>query len=134
MKRVYELDGKVFQNLEEFASHFSKQVLPGRVWNGNLDAFNDILRGGFGTPKEGFILRIKNSSAARQALGYPETCRWLEERSRNCHPSNRQRFRDRLKTAQDGTGETIFDTILEIIRDHGRGGKQSDDKVDLELE
>ena len=43
--KTYEIDGEHFSTLEAFYE--------GR----NLDAFNDILRGGFGTPDEGFVLR-----------------------------------------------------------------------------
>jgi hypothetical protein len=38
---------------------------PGRI--------NDILRGGFGTPDDGFTLRWKNHDISRQRLGYRET-------------------------------------------------------------
>jgi hypothetical protein len=38
-------------------------------WGRNLDAFNDILRGGFGTPEGGFILRSVNAARSRDLLG-----------------------------------------------------------------
>lgn len=38
-----------------------------------LDAFNDILRGGFGTPEGGFVLRWARSEISRKNLSYPET-------------------------------------------------------------
>jgi hypothetical protein len=46
----YTIDGKAFSTIEEFAKYFSATVLRDHTWRGNLDAFNDILRGGFGTP------------------------------------------------------------------------------------
>ncbi len=52
----YEIDGSEFSTLEGFAEHFSARVLDGDAWRGNPDAFNDILRGGFGTPEAGFCL------------------------------------------------------------------------------
>lgn len=46
-------------------------------WGTDLDAFNDILRGGFGTPQGGFILRWAIST---QRLGWPETIRFTEKK------------------------------------------------------
>jgi hypothetical protein len=134
MRSVYDLDGNAFNDLAEFASHFSSTVLNGYEWTGNLDAFNDILRGGFGTPEDGFTLRIRNAAAARVALGHPATARWLEERTGRCHPSNRDHFLTRLEDARVGAGPTLFDMLVEIIRDHGPGGSQAEDNVVLDLD
>ena len=68
-KRVYLIDGAQFSSFEEFVDYFSETVLTDWRWNGNFDAFNDILRGGFGTPENGFILRWQNSELSRQKLG-----------------------------------------------------------------
>ncbi len=69
MKRRYVLDGSRFATLGEFARYFSETVLEGYQWRGNLDAFNDILRGGFGTPEGGFVLVWRNHDRSRRALG-----------------------------------------------------------------
>jgi RNAse (barnase) inhibitor barstar len=45
-KRVYEIDGTDFTSLEGFYDAISKELIPSAVWGRNLDAFNDILRGG----------------------------------------------------------------------------------------
>jgi hypothetical protein len=63
-------------------------LIPGVEWGRNLDAFNDILRGGFGTPERGFVLRWLNSGSSREALGYAETARYLEHKMRRCHSEN----------------------------------------------
>lgn len=97
-KPVYEINGAEFSTLEEFARHFSDVVLAGYQWNGNLDAFNDLLRGGFGTPDGGFVLRWRCSTVSRERLG-----------------------------------STVFDVLVDIIRDHGEGGVESEDGVELEL-
>lgn len=68
-KAVIVLDGAKFSSLKEFAIFFSNQALKGYPWDGNLDAFNDILNGGFGTPEGGFILRWENSALSRERLG-----------------------------------------------------------------
>lgn len=56
----YEIDGARFSTLEEFFDEVSRVLIPGVFWGHNLDAFNDILRGGFGTPEEGFSLVWRN--------------------------------------------------------------------------
>ena len=133
MKPVVEIDGANFDSFQGLTAEFSWKVTPGHRWNGNLDAFNDILRGGFGTPEEPFILRWKNSERSRQMLGHAETARWLERKLGDCHPSNVPQFQHRLEEARAGRGETLFDTLVEIIRDHGPGGAQAEDGIELEL-
>jgi RNAse (barnase) inhibitor barstar len=76
-KEVYEIDGCDFRDLKEFYDEISRVLIPGVEWGRNLDAFNDILRGGFGTPHFGFVLRWKNSAVSRQRLG-PEFFRLVE--------------------------------------------------------
>ena len=132
-KRIYELDGARFSTLEEFYEEVSRVLIPGADWGRNLDAFNDILRGGFGTPAGGFILRWKDSERSRTRLGHKETVRQLELRLKSCHPSNRKLVRHQIRDAKAGRGETIFDTLLDIISYHTQGGPESQDGVELEL-
>ncbi len=130
---IYEIDGHDFSTLEEFFAVISRVLIPGASWGHNLDAFNDILRGGFGTPDGGFVLRWTNSAESRQRLGYPETVKQLQIRLTRCHPSNRASVAADLEAAQSGAGSTVYEWLLEIIRDHGQGGEQAEDGVTLEL-
>ena len=99
MQKVhYVIAGGAFSSLEEFAEYFSRTVLRAHVWRGNLNAFNDILRGGFGTPEEGFVLVWRDHETSKERLG-----------------------------------SDLFDTLIEIIRDHGPGGAEAEDGVDLVL-
>jgi RNAse (barnase) inhibitor barstar len=95
---TFEIDGANFSTLDEFYEEISRVLVPGVYWGRNLDAFNDILRGGFGTPSGGFTLRWKNHELSRARLG------------------------------------RRFDTLLEIVREHGAGGKEAADNVTLSLE
>ena len=97
IKPTYEIDGNDFSTLEEFYGVVSRVLIPKVEWGHNLDAFNDILRGGFGTPDGGFILRWSNSNISRERLGYQETVRQLEQRLSRCHPSNRNYVREDLE-------------------------------------
>ena len=76
-KKVYEIDGAAFATLEEFYDEISRKVIPNAAWGRNLNAFNDILRGGFGTPDGGFVIRWNNSDLPCKRLGYPETVRQM---------------------------------------------------------
>jgi RNAse (barnase) inhibitor barstar len=108
-KPIYEIDGLDFSTLEEFYDHISRVLIPDADWGRNLDAFNDILRGGFGTPEGGFVLRWKNSRASRDRLGYDETARQLERRLTRCHPTNRLLVSQELALARQHVGSTVFD-------------------------
>lgn len=130
---VYEIDGSDFSTLEEFWEEISRTLIPGAAWGRNLDAFDDILRGGFGTPEDGFTLRWNNHAVSLQRLGYPETVRQLELRLRRCHPANRTWVAAELAEARAERGPTVFEWLAEIIRDHGPGGDEAEDGVELVL-
>jgi Barstar (barnase inhibitor) len=129
---VLVINGANFSDFDGFAREFSR-LLCHYTWHGNLDAFNDLLRGGFGTPENGWVLRWINSESSRAALGYDATVRRLEGLLRTCHPSNRAGIEARIDSARRGEGPTLFDEVVEIIRDHGPGGSESEDGVHLEL-
>ena len=122
---VYEIDGTRFSTLEEFFAEFSRVVIPQYdPGSHNLDAFDDVLSGGFGTPDEAFALHWKNHEVSRQRLGYPETVRQLELRLARCHPTNRVSVSRDLEQARVQQGPTVFDWLTEIIRDHSPDGVQ----------
>jgi gamma-glutamylcyclotransferase (GGCT)/AIG2-like uncharacterized protein YtfP len=95
----YEIDGAGFGTLDELFDHFGARVIPGAAWGRNMNALNDVLRGGFGTPDEGFSLR------------------WIR------HEQSRQRL-----------GDALFEDIVRIVRKHGPGGEEADDRVMLILD
>ena len=70
---IYEIDGANFSTLDEFYDEITRVVIPDMYWGRNLDAFDDILSGGFGTPEEGFTLRWTNHKLSRQRLPKFET-------------------------------------------------------------
>ena len=133
MKVTYEIDGERFSTLDGFYEEISRVLVPGANWGCNLDAFNDILRGGFGTPESGFILRWTNSRLSHERLGYSETVRQLERRLQRCHPSNRVGVAAELDAGRKGIGSTVFDWLVDIVRDHGPGGPEQEDSVELIL-
>jgi RNAse (barnase) inhibitor barstar len=106
--KIYEIDGERFSTLEEFYGEIDR-VMRIAPWGHNLNAFNDILRGGFGTPGEGFTIRWKNHKVSQERLAHPVD-------------------------AELGEAQTAFDCLLEIIRTHGTGGREEADGVKLILD
>lgn len=117
-KKIYQIDGQLFSTLEEFYEHFSKVVLQDIDWGRNLDAFNNVLWGGFGTPDEGFILLWKNSIISREKISYGETVRQLRHRLQTCHSTGRELVANDLEKAFRHEGPTVFDWLVEIILYH----------------
>jgi RNAse (barnase) inhibitor barstar len=134
MLKEFVIEGERTTSLEAFYDEVSRTLIPGAYWGRNLDAFNDILRGGFGTPDEGFVIRWRDAAAARASLSYSETVRQLELRLERCHPTNRDSVREDLPAAAAGRGPTVFDWLIGIIQDHGPGGAEETDNVHLILD
>ncbi len=132
-KPVILIDGARFDTLEGFFAEIGRQVIPGRDWGENLDAFNDILRGGFGTPPGGFVLLWKDHARSQADLGHVETARQFHLMLPLVDPENFDFFEAKLTAALCGVGPTIFDLIVEIIQIHGPDGPESQDGVDLRL-
>ncbi len=103
MTTEYTIDGSRIGSLEEFYDEISGVLIPGHRWGRNLDAFNDILKGGFGTP-ERIALRWRHSEKSRLNLGHPETARQLELQLAQCHPANRLNVEQKLADARAGIG------------------------------
>lgn len=97
MKTVVEIDGDAFDTLDGFFAHFGARA-GCAAWGKNLDAFNDVLRGGFGTPEGGFVLRWRSAERSRHLLG------------------------------------RSFDVLVEILREHGAGGAEAEDGIELALD
>jgi RNAse (barnase) inhibitor barstar len=132
-KPIIEIDGSRFDTLDDFWEEISARLIPGAMWGRNFDAFNDILRGGFGTPEGGLRLRWINFQRSRENLGYPETIRWLEKKVQQCHQSNVESVKREIESARRGEGKTVAEIIIDIIRNHGPGGEEEEDGVELEL-
>jgi RNAse (barnase) inhibitor barstar len=131
--KQFVIDGATFSTLDGFYDEISRVLIPGAPWGRNLDAFDDVLSGGFGTPKDGFEIVWRNHAVSRDRRGYAETIRQPEKRLSHCHSSNRQSVTLDLAAATAHAGPTVFDWLLEIIRDHGPDGTKAEDHVLLSL-
>ncbi|NOU28719.1 MAG: barnase inhibitor [Polyangiaceae bacterium] len=126
-----QLDGASFSDFAGFCASFSAQVLRGEhAWTGNLDAFNDILRGGFGTPNGPWCLRWTRASRSRETLGWEATRRRFERLLETCHPLSVEHVRAELIRVERREGDTLFDLVVAILREHETDGSM---KLVLEL-
>lgn len=133
-KPVLVLDGSTVNSLADFYDEASRVLMSDVDWKtSNLDGFNDVLRGGFGAPSGGFVLRWEESDRCRQTLGWPETVRYLEQKLTSCHSSNLDLVEADLMAARREEGETLFEILFGIITAHGPGGREGRDGVDLVL-
>ncbi len=134
MKKTCIIDGARFRSLDGFFREVSREIIPGYEWGRNLNAFNDILRGGFGTPDEGFIIVWKNSDLSRQRLGIGFTLRRLRIQQILSLGMNWRYFREEIGKIHRNNGPSFFDIIVEIIRDHGPEGREPEDGIELRLD
>ncbi|OES45995.1 hypothetical protein BA724_16650 [Domibacillus iocasae] len=121
MNKVFIIDGENFSNFKGFCKEFSNVILSGKYeWNESLDAFNDILCGGFGDIEFGeeYTIIWRNSVKSKRDLGYRENFIKLNEILKNCHPTNKESVIQEIRDAKMNKGSTIFDWIEEIIFDN----------------
>jgi hypothetical protein len=116
----YEVDGANFSTLEGFYDVVSRVLVPHAVWGRDLNALNDILHGGFGTPEVGFTLGLTHE-LSRERLGYAETVRQLRLSLERCHPTARDQAQGDLDRAETWSRPTVFDWLVEIIDGHPTG-------------
>jgi RNAse (barnase) inhibitor barstar len=98
------LDGNRFSTLSSFYEEVERVLTKNLEWSigRNLDAFNDVLRGGFGVYgyEEPILLVWRHSEKSRTDLGWDETV------SRSLEMAGRQE------------GQTLFERIVGIIQEH----------------
>jgi hypothetical protein len=112
----YEIKGTQFSTLDGFFEE-AWQVLVGERRQTDftyLDAFHDIMS----WPTSPYVLVWSDSEVSRQCLGHSEIAKKLDEMLQHCHPSNVQDVAQRLERARRAEGPTMFDWLVEIIRDN----------------
>ncbi len=120
------IDGNNFSDIESFYDEMYRLLtrdLPWRTGH-SLDAFNDLLRGGFGFHDYGEELNIVwiNASKSKNDLGFDETVRHWERILLTCHPTAVAQVQKRITDARNHVGETLFDIIVSIITDNDGSG------------
>lgn len=126
MRREFIIDGNNFNDLEGFYCEIDKLLTKDLPWKTghNLDAFNDLLRGGFGVHEYGeqILLKWINFKKSKQDFGYGATIEHYEKMLEHCHPTNINHVEKFLQDAKNHRGATILDIIIEIILDSDNSG------------
>lgn len=121
-KKVVTIDGNKFSSLPSFYDEIERELTRNLDWRigRNLNAFNDVLRGGFGVYEyeEPIKLTWLNSDKSRMDFGWEETIKYLSAKLTTCHPSNVKSVAGDLELAKSRLGQTLFDILLEIIKEH----------------
>ena len=116
------IDGENFSDLGQFYDEVELKLTKGLDWKigRNLNAFNDVLRGGFGVHEYEEPLKLKwlNASKSKNDLGWDTTIQYLKRLLENCPPHNLEYLENELKSAEEKNGETLYDIILGIISSH----------------
>ncbi len=119
-KRI-TIDGTHFSTLEEFYDEIDRLLTKNLTWKTghNMDAFHDLLRGGFGVHEygEGMDFYWLHAKKSRCDFGYGATALYWENILKKCHPSNRERVALKVADAKNHVGETLFDIIVKQILD-----------------
>lgn len=121
-KKKVIIDGSEFNNIEGFYNEIDRVLTKDLTWETghNLNAFNDLLRGGFGIHEysEPITLIWENANKSKKDLGYKATVTYYENILTRCHPSKINKVKELLENAKKEMGETLFDIIVQIIKEH----------------
>ena len=123
-KKVYKiiLEGKDIVDIPSFYTQINAQLMQGEDWSlgESLDAFNDLLYGGFGAAKDADLLEIEwhDIDISRKHLGIETTKAYYQAKIQHGKPYNTALFQEKLQALAQGRGPTYFDILIEIIQSH----------------
>lgn len=107
------INGSHFSDLEGFYEEVSRLFMEDEDWKvGTLDGFDDILYG-----FEGEMI-WKESQKSKQDLGFGVTKAFYENKIRQGKPYNIELIQQKLDELVAGTGQTLFEILVEIIESH----------------
>ncbi len=91
--------------------------------NMNLNRFNDVLGTLYGeieksTDKRPIIIRWFNYKHSKKALSYSETIKFIKWEFPLCHPTYHEQLNNEMALALKNQGSTIFEEVLEIIKNN----------------
>ena len=122
MAKQFTINGKDIHDIPSFYKEVNRVFMQEENWQlgESLDAFNDLLYGGFGAIDRDGITEITwlDFEESKKALGYAVTKAWYLEKLKPESVFNKNHFQEKLSELEAGTGQTYFDIILEIIAGH----------------
>ncbi|NDJ56333.1 ribonuclease inhibitor [Enterobacteriaceae bacterium 4M9] len=120
--KTLTLHGAHIHDIPSFYVEVNAVFMADEAWQlgQSLDAFNDLLYGGFGAlaGNEPVTLVWLDAEHSRKALGLEATRRYYQDKLSQPARFNRAHFQRQLDALENGSGQTYFDILLEIIADH----------------
>lgn len=117
-----EIEGNAINDITSFYEEINRVFMVGESWRigHSLDAFNDLLYGGYGALQgaQSVELLWHNMDHSQKALGYQTTRLYYLDKLSPGSPYNKKLFKEKLDALEAGTGETYFDSIMAIIAEH----------------
>ena len=131
MNGSYEINGEEIDSLSGFYDYIGNLLLPGEFWGKNLDALNDILRGGFNLPKSPFEIIWTRTDISKKILGLPATIEWHKNKiARFSDDSeNLKYYTSKLKELESGNGKTLFDVLVDILSENSKSVEYNEDNI-----
>ncbi|KGK85834.1 hypothetical protein DP73_18055 [Desulfosporosinus sp. HMP52] len=123
-RKEITINGDNFNDADGFRNEINRVLTIGEgstwmTWY-NLDAFNDFLHGGFGVHEYGEPIKLiwENANKSKNVLGHKAATSYYENILKRCHPKNRTKLNELLENAKQEKGDTLFDIIIHIIKEH----------------
>ncbi len=124
MVKQIQIDGNAISDIASFYEEINRVFMVCESWviGPSLDAFNDLLYGGYGALQgtESVELVWHHMDHSRQALGYQTTRGYYLDKLKPGSPYNKKLFEEKLSVLESGRGATYFDSVMSIIADHPR--------------
>jgi RNAse (barnase) inhibitor barstar len=122
MIKKITINGRNINDIASFYDEVNRVFMECENWKigESLDAFNDLLYGGFGaiTGNEQVEFIWTEATISKDALGYEATRAYYIVKLQPDSPFNKVHFIDKLNELDQGKGQTYFDILVEIIAGH----------------
>ncbi len=116
------LEGENFHDIDTFYEEINRLVMEDEDWElgSSLDAFNDLLYGGYGILQGYEELKIiwLNSEKSRGDLGLETTLAYYNQKLKLPNIFNKELIQKKINELESGNGLTYFEILLEIISEH----------------
>ena len=114
--------GQNVADIRSLYDEINRVFMAGEDWNleQSLDAFNDMLYGGYGAMagQEPKIIVWQDIEISKMALGVEATREFWQKKLLQPEVFNTELIRTQLFELEGGVGKTYFEIIMEIIADH----------------
>jgi len=120
--KTLTINGNNIHDIPSFYEEINRVFMKNTEWElgQSLDALNDMFYGGYGEIEgnESIHLIWKNMEKNKEDLGWELTRKFYLEKLKSPETYNTNFVREKLSELENGTGQTYFEIILEIIAEH----------------